>query len=172
MHRKTFDADARLLSTITLEKLEKACKEEEDNLPISDPAVRLLRKHIHATGGCVMVSDQAQYQLCSQIWSTSIYLNSPSLWITINPCDLHNPITQVFCSEEIDLDNFMATTGPPKEKHAQNIVGDPYGAAKFFHFLITTVLTTFFGVETTKFKVKVKMGVFGRVQAYFGVVES
>ena len=60
-----------------------------------------------------MASDQAQYQLCSQIWSTSIYLNLPSLWITINPCDLHDPIAQVFCSEEINLDSFMATMGPP-----------------------------------------------------------
>ena len=66
----------------------------------------------------------------------------------------------------------MATMGPPKERCAQNIAGDPYGAAKFFHFLIRTVLTTLFSIETTKFKVKVKMGVFGRVQAYFGVVES
>jgi hypothetical protein len=80
-----------------------------------------------------MGSDQARYQLRSQIWSTSIYLNPPSLWITINPCDLHDPIAQVFCGEEINLDNFMATMGPPKEKRTQNIAGDPYGAAKFFH---------------------------------------
>ena len=110
-----------------------------------------------------MASDQAQYQLRSQIWSTSIYLNPPSLWITINPCDLHDPIAQVFCGEEINLDSFMATMGPPKERCTQNIAGNPYGAAKFFHFLIRTVLTTLFSIETTKFKVKVKMGVFGRV---------
>jgi hypothetical protein len=78
----------------------------------------------------------------------------------------------VFCGEEINLDNFMATMGPPKEKHTQNIAGDPYRVTKFFHFLIRTVLTTLFGVETTKFRVKVKMGIFGQVWAYFGVVES
>ena len=172
MHWKIFDTDARLLSTIMLNKLEKAHKEKEDNLPISDPAVCLLQKHIHATGGCVMVSDQAQYQLLSQIWSTSIYLNLPSLWITIKPGDSHDPIAQVFCSEEINLDNFVATMGSPKERHTQNIAGNPYGAVKFFHFLIRTVLTTLFSIETTKFKVKVKMGVFGWVQVYFGVVES
>ena len=116
MRRATFETDARLLSTITLEKLNKAREEEEKNLPISDPAVRLLRKHIHATGGRVMASDQARYQLRSQIWSTSIYLNPPSLWITINPCDLHDPIAQVFCGEEIDLDSFIATAGPSKEQ--------------------------------------------------------
>lgn len=172
MRRATFETDARLLSTITLEKLNKAREEEEKNLPISDPAVRLLRKHIHATGGRVMASDQARYQLRSQIWSTSIYLNPPSLWITINPCDLHDPIAQVFCGEEIDLDSFIATAGPSKEQRAQNIAGDPHAAAQFFHFLIRTILLTLFGVNTTKYKFKSRMGIFGKVRAYFGLVES
>jgi hypothetical protein len=92
MHWKTYDSDAHLLSTITLEKLAQACEEEVRNTLISNPAVHMLQKHIHATGGCVMASDQAWYQLRSQIWSTSIYLNPPSLWIMINPCDLHDPI--------------------------------------------------------------------------------
>lgn len=172
MRRKTFEADARLLSTITLEKLERARIEEEKRLPISDPAVRLLRKHIYATGGRVMASDQARYQLRSQIWSTSIYLNPPSLWITINPCDLHDPVAQVFCGEQIDLDHFITTAGPSKDKRAQNIAADPYAAAKFFHFMIRTILRTLFGVEATPYQVKGKMGIFGRVMAYFGTVES
>ena len=148
----TFKADAHLLSTITLGKLKKGQEEEEKNLPISDPAVRLLRKHIHATGGRVMASDQARYQLQSQIWSTSIYLNPPSLWITINPCNLHDPIAQVFCEEEIDFDSFIATAGPLKKQQVQNIASDPRVASQFLHFSIWTILLTLFGVNTTKFK--------------------
>lgn len=172
MRRKTFDADARLLSTITVEKLKLVQTKEEKGIPISDPAVHLLRKHIHATGGRVMASDQARYQLRSQIWSTSIYINPPSLWITINPCDLHDPIAQVFCGEEIDLDTFIATAGPSKEKRAQNIAKDPYAAAKFFHFIIRAVLHTLFRITVTPYKVTSKMGVLGEVSAYFGTVES
>ena len=172
MRRKTFDTDARLLSTITLEKLEKARQEEEKNLPISDPAVCSLRKHIHATGGRVMGSDQVRYQLRSQIWSTSIYLNPPSFWMTINPCDLHDPIAQVFCGEEVDMNNFMASLGPSRKKRAQNIAADPYATAKFFNFVMKTIMITLFRVEVTNFKVNANMGILGRVQAYFGVVES
>ena len=172
MRRKNFDADARILMSITPEKLQQAQEEEAKNLPISDPAVRLLRQHIHATGGRVMASDQARYQLRSQIWSTSIALNPASLWITINPCDLHDPIAQVFCGEEIDLDQFIAAMGPSKEMRAHNIASDPHSAAKFFHFMIETVLRTLFGVERSKYRVKVKMGILGRVSAYFGIVES
>jgi hypothetical protein len=99
-------------------------------------------------------------------------MNPPSLWITINPCDLHDPIAQVFCGEDINLDGFIATAGPSKEKRAENIAKDPYAAAKFFHFVIRAVLRTLFQITVTQYKVKSKMGVLGEVSAYFGTVES
>jgi hypothetical protein len=172
MRRKNFDNDARIMSSITIEKLEQSCLEEERGLPISDPAVQLLRKHIHSGVGRVMGSDQSRYQLRSQIWSTAIYLGPPSLWITINPCDLHDPIAQVFAGENIDLDNFISTVGPDKDKRAQNIADDPYAAAEFFHFMIHTILETLFQVKVSQHQVKSDMGILGRVAAYFGVVES
>lgn len=172
MRRKNFEHDARILSSISVERLEAARREEEQGLPISDPTVRLLRQHVHATAGRVQGSDQARYQLWSQIWATSIYLNPPSIWLTINPCDLHDPIAQVFIGEDIDLDAFLATMGPDKEKRARGIAADPYAAAKFFHFLICTILETLFGVEVTQYQVKTETGIFGKVSAYFGTVEA
>ena len=47
----------------------------------------------------------------------------------MNPCDLHDPIVQVFCGEEIDLNSIIATAGPSKEQQAQNIAGNPHAAA-------------------------------------------
>ncbi|OCH87122.1 hypothetical protein OBBRIDRAFT_837649 [Obba rivulosa] len=172
MKRKNFEADAQVLSTITLEKLQQAAKEEEANISTSDPAIQLLRQHIHAIAGRVQGSDQGRYQLRSQIWATSIAMNPPSLWITINPSDLHDPIAQIFAGEQIDLDAFSKTVGPDKEQRARNIAADPYAAAHFFHYMIRTLLTTIFGVEMTSFRVKSHQGVFGRVSAYFGTVES
>ena len=163
MRRKNFEADANLLSTITPAKLEQARIEEEKKLPISDPAVRLLRKHVHATGGRVMGSDQLRYQLRSQMWSTSIYIGPPTLWVTINPCDLHDPIAQIFAGEKIDMDRFSALLGPDKDKRAKNIAEDPYAAAKFFHFLIKTILETLFGIEVTPHQIRSGKGVYGRV---------
>ncbi|KIK18994.1 hypothetical protein PISMIDRAFT_13964 [Pisolithus microcarpus 441] len=81
--------------------MQRAQEEEEHNLPISDPA----------------------------IWVTLIMFNPPSLWIIINPCDLHDPIAQVFTGEHIDLDNFLKTVGPSKDVHAHDIAKDPYAAA-------------------------------------------
>ena len=172
MQRHTFDRDARLLSSLTVDKLEQAQEEEAQGKIISDPAVKLMRQHIYATAGRVIGSNYAREQLRSQIWSTSVMLNPPSLWLTINPCDLHDPIAQVFAGEEIDLDAFHSLLGPSKETRARNIAMDPYAAAKFFHFIIRTTLETLFGVSVTSFQVHSSLGIFGWVSAYFGVMES
>ena len=119
----------------------------------------------------MMGSDQSRYQLRSQIWSTSIMLNPPMLWITINPSDIHDPIAQVLAGENINLDDLLAAVGPDADKHAANIAADPYAAAKFFHFLIRTIIETLFRVKVTNFQIKSRMGILGRVSAYFGTVE-
>ncbi|KAJ7815772.1 hypothetical protein B0H14DRAFT_2521644 [Mycena olivaceomarginata] len=104
MRRRNFETDARIMATITTAKLEQACREEAQKVPISDPAVRLLRQHVHAAVGRVSGSNQSRCQLRSQIWSTAIFLQPWSLWMTINPTDIHDPVAQVFAGEQIDLD--------------------------------------------------------------------
>ena len=172
MNWKTFERDAQLLSTLTLKKLQIVQEAEEKNIPISDPLIQLLWKHVYATGAHVLGSDYSHYQLRSQIWSTSIMLNPPSLWITINPCDLHDPIVQVFAGENINLENLWEKPGPSKERRAENMALDPYAAAKFFHFLIWTILTTLFGAEATTQCIHSHMGIIGEMIGYFGLVES
>ncbi|KAE9409035.1 hypothetical protein BT96DRAFT_953832 [Gymnopus androsaceus JB14] len=124
--------DAQILSTITEEKLKVAQVQEEKSEWITDPAILLLKSHIHAVAG--------------KIWSTSIVLGPPSIWITINPCNLHDLIAQVFAGEELDLDKFLSVVddddGIQFHKQAQNIVQNPYTVVKFFHFLVKAVLQT------------------------------
>lgn len=59
MQRQTFEREARVISSITAEKLELAKSEEDKGLPISDEAVRALKKHIHATASWISGSDQS-----------------------------------------------------------------------------------------------------------------
>jgi len=101
-------------------------------------------------------------------------LNPPTLWITINPSDLHDPIAQLFAGEEINLDHFlqMKAQGPSADRRANNIASDPYAAVKFFHFLICTILKTLFGICTIDYAVYNQIGIFGRVSGYFGTMES
>ena len=99
-------------------------------------------------------------------------MNPPSLWITINPCNLHDPIAQVFTGENLNLNDLHEKIGPLKEKCAENMALDPYAASKFFHFVIQTILTTLFGVEAMTQHVHSHMGIFREVTGYFRLVES
>lgn len=173
MRRRDFDRDSGILSGITQDSLREAVRQEELGQTIHDPAVRLLRRHLHAAGARVQGSDASRYQLRSKIWSTSVAMGPPSVWITINPSDLHNPIAQVFAGEQIDLDAFVSTEGPDKNQRAKNIAQDPWAASKFFHFIIDTILATLFQVKVTGgHRVESGMGIFGRICAYFGTVEA
>ena len=58
MKKLTFERDAQILTTITSERLTKAKDDEEKGHQISDPAIQLLYKHIYATTGCVLGTDQ------------------------------------------------------------------------------------------------------------------
>ncbi|KAI6143859.1 hypothetical protein EDD17DRAFT_1795140 [Pisolithus thermaeus] len=105
----------------------------------------------------------------ANLWENS---KEGGLWIMINPCDLHDPIAQVFAGERIDMDNFVSMLGPNKETQAYNIAADPYMASEFFHFMITTILETLFGIHIVPHWALSHKGIFGHVNAYFGVVES
>jgi hypothetical protein len=172
MRRLNFERDARLMETVTGEMLAKAKAEEENHVLTQDPAVRLLKQHVHATAGRVQGSDQSRYQLRSQIWSTSILHGPPYVWLTINPCDLHDPIAQVLAGHSIDLDAFVRTAGPDSKTRAQTIADDPYAAAKFFHVMIRAILETLLQIKASKYQVKNGVGILGEVVAYFGTVES
>ena len=172
IRRSNFERDVAIISSITAEQLDKSQREEEAHIPISDPAVRLLRSHVHATATRVQGSDQARFQIRSQIWSTVLKHGPPTLWLTWNPSDIHDPLVQVFAGKDIDLDKFIATIGPDAEERARTIAGDPYAASRFFHFMVRTILETLLQIRTTSQSVKAGKGVLGQVSAYIGSVES
>ncbi|KAJ7226547.1 hypothetical protein B0H12DRAFT_971043, partial [Mycena haematopus] len=171
MGRRNFEADALMLATLTPEKLKRAKEEEEQGKPISDAAVRLLRDHIHATASRVMGSDMARFQWRSKIRSTAIATGPQNLWVTINPDDLHNPIAQVFCGVEIDLDKFEEAIGPNAEQRACNIASDPYASSRFFHFMIRAIVEELFGIKSTSYRVHSVEGIFGVLQSVFAAFE-
>ncbi|RDX42771.1 hypothetical protein OH76DRAFT_1362182 [Lentinus brumalis] len=172
IRRKAFEQEVRVLSSITTATLERATQQEAAKQAVTDPAILLLKRLVHGAAGRVHGTDAARYRIRGQIWSTCLVHGPPSLWITINPTDIHDPIAQVFAGHEIDLDRFVATVGPKSEERAAAIAQDPFAAAKFFHFMIDTILQTLFRISVSPFVVKGDMGVLGKASAYIGSVES
>ncbi len=58
-----------------------------------------------------MGTNQSQVPIHSKIWSLSIRYGPLTLWVMINPSDLHDLIAQVFCGSQVDLDHFQHTIG-------------------------------------------------------------
>ncbi|OCH94197.1 hypothetical protein OBBRIDRAFT_832024 [Obba rivulosa] len=172
MRWKDFEQDAFLMATITAKTLAQAQREEQAGIPFSSAAIHTLRRHLYGTAGRVQGMNQARQSMRSQIWSTVLVHGPPSLWVTINLSDLHDPIAQVFAGEHIDLDNLLNTPGPDVKQRAINIVADSYTAAKFFHFLITTIFKTLFGIHVTSHTITCNTSILGQLAAYLGAVES
>ncbi|KIO04742.1 hypothetical protein M404DRAFT_52669, partial [Pisolithus tinctorius Marx 270] len=172
MRRKDFERDTLALTSITIADLKHVAAQEARHEPISNAWVRALRRHVTAVNGRVLGSDSAQASYHSMIWGTCLMLGGPSLWLTINPVDIHDPIAQIFAGEDIDLNEFNAHLGPDSNRCAENIAANPYAASRYFHFIIHTVLETLFGIRRLGNKTKSQVGVLGQVAGYFGVVEA
>ena len=171
MRRRDFDREAAVFRTITPAEMKKATEEEERGEAISNPAIRLMKSRAYATWRPVTGSDSGRLSMRTDIQATCMHFGQPSIWATINPDDIHDPISQIFAGEDIDLDKFDKLAGPNKQTRGINIAQDPYAAAKFFDFIVKAVLETLMGVTITPRRVEIRKGVYGRVQAYYGTVE-
>lgn len=173
MKRGAYLRHQNLLSTITAEDLLKASQEETRGVPFTNPAVRTLRSQLTAVKTKVQGSDESRLSVRGKIWGTNLLHNPPSLWVTINPADTQDPIAQVLAGADIDLNDFCNTAGPDGTDRAINIAADPYASAKFFHFMIETILEVLFGISKRRNGIFLrKEGIFGRVKSYIGTVEA
>lgn len=172
MSRRDLQRDSAALGQVTLEDLKQAAEEEKRGERPSNPGVRKLKKHLKAVSSKVLGSDDARAANRSKIWSTTVMKSPPSLWITLNPADLHDPIAQVLAGEDIDMDAFIEAVGPDKDRRARNIARDPYAAAKFYDFVVKTLFKTLFKIDASGSSVKSDRSIFGTISAYFGVTEA
>lgn len=169
--RHTFLRNEQRIRTLRTSDFETASAEEKAHKTFSNPIIRSLRRSISSVRAKVMGTDESRIKIRSQIWGTCIKKNPPSIWLTINPADTQDPIAQVLCGEEFDLDNFMALDQRPSDVA---IASDPYGAASFFHHTVNAVLRSLLGIhgyEHNKPIVREK-GILGEISAYVGSVEA
>src|SRR5258708_6477075 len=118
-----------------------------------------------------MGTDQSWAITRSKIWSTTVQYGPPTLWITINPSDLHDPIAQVFAGEDINMDAFNELSGVSAVKCTENIAKDPYMAVKFFHFMVQLIFQSLFGIDSSRQQILSTISLFGEVVAYIRVIK-
>lgn len=138
--RKAFLQHQSAFQSLTPKDFVVASAEEIRKVPFSNPTVKALRNQLSTVRAKVMGTDESRIKIRGQIRGMNMMKGPPSLWITINPSDVGDPIAQVLAGEQIDLDSFERTAGPNSEQRNSNIACDPFAAAKFFHFVIGAII--------------------------------
>ena len=161
--RPYFQQSAQLLESLTSADIATALVNISKGTfsKVTDQRVNTLMKHIRVVGGHVMGSAHSRSALRTKIHSLCFNLGLPSLFVTINPADIHSPVALYFAGVDLDLDKFVPEALSKSYERAKTIATHPVATAKFFNCLIKSIL-----------KSLVLGGVLGPAKAYFGTVES
>ncbi|KAF7310022.1 ATP-dependent DNA helicase [Mycena indigotica] len=161
------------LAQLKPKDLLQAAEEEEHRVQISNPLIRLLRKHLTAVRARVQGTDENRVAIRAQIWGMTLKFNPPSIWMTINLSDTGDPIAQVLAGQEINLDDFIAKSGPSATTRDAIIGADPFAAAEYFHLVIRLLFKDMLGIKVgVKGAIERETGVLGVINGYIGTVEA
>ena len=161
--RSYFQDAASDLQTLTSKEIEAALVSvtKKTFSSVTNPRINMLIRQIKTVGGSVMGSAYSRAALRTQIHALIFSQGLPSIFMTINPADIHSRVALYFAGVDLDLDTIIPETIPSTYERAQIIASHPVATAHFFNVLITSIL-----------KCMVEKGVLGPIKAYFGTVES
>ncbi|CAF4063150.1 unnamed protein product [Rotaria sp. Silwood2] len=158
-----FQASAQEIQSLNSNDIEMALNKSAKNTfnSTSNASIHKLLNHIKTIGGRVMGSTYSRTALRTRIHALIYNQGLPSIFLTLNPADIHSPVALYFAGAKLDLDNIQIEQLMTTYKRAQIIASHPLATAKFFHTLITNILDTM-----------IVGGVLGPIKAYFGTVEN
>ncbi|CAG8803707.1 10174_t:CDS:2, partial [Cetraspora pellucida] len=160
-----FERSANLIATLNANDISIAINQKQNRQLVTNPAILELLKNINSTGSKLMASPQSHSHMHSEIQAIIIRDRTPSFFITINPADLHSPITMLYAGNEIDLENLLPDNFPKSTERAQLAHLDFSAVAKYFDTTIQCIINSIIGYNNKN------CGIFGRVKNYYGVVE-
>jgi hypothetical protein len=161
--RPYFRSIASDLQTLTSKEIEMTLNSIAKNKLscVTDSRINMLMNQIKTVGGHVMGSAYSRSNLRTQIHALIYSQGLPSIFMTINPADIHSRVVLYFAGVNLDLDEILPDTIPSTFQRAQIVASHPVATARFFNVLISSILGSL-----------VKNGVLGPTKAYFGTVES
>src|SRR5436309_4644542 len=105
-NRSTWPATQRLLEKLTPEELIDAAQQAQTYRPITSPGVRELLKMVSRVGATAAGSDEKKSYMLAELKSSMVYYGCPIIFLTLNPADLHSPISLFYAGEKIDVLQF------------------------------------------------------------------
>lgn len=121
-------------------------------------------QQIKTVGGAVQGSNYTQSKCRNEIHALIFENGLPSIFVTINPADVHSRIALYFAGVEIDVNEIFSENMPTIFERASIIAKNSVATARFFNKLITTLFETLICPKDES------MGVLGPVHTYYGTV--
>ena len=169
--KRLFLQHEQAIRSLTQSDFDIAAAEEKAHKPYSNLFMRSLRDNLLGVRTKVMGTDESRIKIRALIWGMCIKKKPPSIWLTINPADTQDPIAQLLCGQDINLDDLSSFAEKPSDVA---IAADPFAAACFFHLTINAVLDSLLGIKgyVHGSSITRETGIFGKVEAFVGTVEA
>ena len=139
-----FQASAQEIQLLSSNDIERALSNVSKNRysSTSNSALQNLLNHIKTVDGRVMGSAYSRTALRTRIHALIYNQGLPSIFLTLNPTDIHSPVALYFAGVKLNLDNIQIEQLMTTYKRAEIVGAHPVATAKVFHVLITNILET------------------------------
>ena len=97
--------------------------------------------------------------MLAELKSSMVYYECLVIFLTLNPADLHSPISLFYAGEKIDILQFNPTMHSASER-LRIMLKNPLAVVEYFHNMVKTIIETV-----------LKGGMFGDPLHYYGPVE-
>ena len=110
--------------------------------------------------GCTAAgSDEKKSYILAELKLSMVYYGCPVIFLTINPADLHSPISLFYAGEKIDVLQFNPAMYSASDR-LRTMLKNPLAVVEYFHNTVKTIIETV-----------LKGGIFGDLLHYYGPIE-
>jgi hypothetical protein len=173
--RSSFESKANVYANLQPETIQRVTDQLEKGvnnfLKPDERRVFDLMRDVHLINSTVMGSGAARMSMRHQIWAMITSYGAPSLFITINPADVYNPLVKLLAGADIDVNTLLPDQIPTFHEQSILIAKDPALAARFFHIYMQSFFNVILQYDVDNHG-SIKPNMFGATKGYYGTVEA
>jgi len=167
MHRNLVSSLLNIRPEV-LEKLNIACRKDPFYKPVHEEereAFKLLAS-LGMTARYVPGSNSYKVAMRNEIRALIISMGAPTLFVTLNPSDVDNPIVRLLTGENIDLEDVYRGEDMNEWRRKVLAARNPAACAQFFDLMVNKFIRIVLRYD------RAEPGAFGRCIGYYGTVEA
>jgi len=168
---KLDDETDQFVKSLRKVDFENTVKALQSGKPNDNERIKKILENVKSVGSGVPGSPYAKKTQRQEIMSLQMFYGLPSLFVTINPCDLNSRIVCHYAGKITRIDAPDSEV-PDFRSRALTSANDPVACAKYFVIFIEAFLETLVGVKKGRAgAVHTTPGVLGHAETYYGTVE-